>query len=239
MIKLCIFVALSALLVLTAAVHAQQPPPDASAGEEAEVPAGKKPSRLRVWVFPGQSVPKGSIITALGADGSSLALGSAAAHATGNAYRDMPPSKYSFSIKDGDKVLFEKLAQLAPAMCQTLIAGKWRMEIYEDNATSPNSAARSLRLMNFAKDANLSVVVGSSQTVKIGPDSLRDIKLPAKVTLLDVAASRPGASAPARTLSEVDLVSSPAAYVLVFPDYRGRLRPQIIEAGEAPSSAEQ
>lgn len=217
---------------------AQQPP------EAPPSPAvAKPPGRLRVWVFPGKQGAASVSIGATGADGAALALATGASQALGAAYRDVPQGAYIFAVKDGEKALAQKQTQINSASFYTLAAwlkdGKWSMEIYPDSVTSKASGQSALRVLNFAGAATTTALVGSTRTpVKVAPDSIEDIKLPSKITPLDVSVQPAAGGAPARTLSEVDLAIAPAAYILVSPDYRGRLRPQIIPAGEALIPAE-
>jgi len=116
--------------------------------------------------------------------------------------------------------------------------GQWSLELYADSPPPGNSGQRALRILNFAAGATTTVSVGRAQKIKAEPDSIQEAKLSPKITPLEVSAQPPGTGAPARTLTEVDLVACPAVYVLVSPDYRGRLRPQIIQSGEPPAPAE-
>jgi hypothetical protein len=39
----------------------------------------------------------------------------------------------------------------------------------------------------------------------------------------------------AQSSGEVDFVETPSAYVVIAPDYRGRMRPRVISGGSLPS----
>ena len=220
--------------IVCSPVSGQQPPAETSPSAD----GGKAPGRLRAWVFPGKQGGSSTLtIGATGTDGSWISLATAVSQATGSAYRDVPQSAYTFAIKDGEKIVAQKQAQVASDSFYTLAAwlkdGKWSLEVYPDSAAPGGSGQRALRLLNFAGAATTTVLVGSARTpVKVVPDSIQEVKLPAKITPLEVSVQPTGGGAPARTLSEVDLAVAPAAYVLVSPDYRGRLRPSIIPAGE-------
>jgi hypothetical protein len=198
--------------------------------------ASRAVARLRVWVFAGDSPPQGASIVALGADGSSLSLGDASGQKTEAAYRDLPPGNYTVEVRENQNPVAQQMADLGKDSYHTAIAwrsnGKWSLGIYSDKQIKSASGERPLRLLNFAKGATTTIAIKGLQTLEAEPDSVKEVKLPAKIFTLDISAKAPDADVPARTLSDIDLSVAPAAYVLVSPDYRGRLRPQVIEGGE-------
>jgi hypothetical protein len=193
-------------------------------------------ARLRVWVFVGDPAPQEASIAALGADGSSLALGDATKRKVEAAYREVPAGKYNLELREGQAPVAQKVADFAKNSAHTLIAwrsnGKWNLGLFSDELKKGKAAERPLRILNFANGATTTIAMKGAQALKAEPDTVQEIKLPAKIVTLDISAKAPGAVVPARTLSDVDLSASPGAYVLVAPDYRGRLRPQVIQAGE-------
>lgn len=220
---------------------------DVGAQQPAEAPAdqavaARRPGKVRAWLFPGAPGAESIVLSATAPDGNSIAFATAAAPTTDSAYRDLPAGTYSFDLKDKETVIGQKKERISSGSFYTLVAwpkdGKWTMELYSDDAAS-GGGPRPLRLLNFAGQATTTVKVGGLPTaVTLVPDSLQEIKLPAKITPFEVIAQPPGAEPPARTINDVDMTLASAVYILVSPDYRGRLRPQIIEGGEPVGGGE-
>lgn len=219
-------------IVLVGAALAQQPAPSPM---DPAAPA-KRTGCLRAWIFPGTQQTGDFSLTTTAPDGSAMSLAAGAAPANETFYRDLPPGKYSLDFKDGEKVLAQKQVQVSASSYQTIVVwcqgGKWNMELYSDSAAPAAAGQRPLRLLNFAGKAVTTVAIAGLPTpIKLPPDSVKEVQLPRKNAALDITSQLPGGPA-ARNAGEVDLSLVPAAYVLVAPDYRGRLRPQFLGAGD-------
>lgn len=220
----------------TRAAHAQQ---SGEAANPAQPAAAQSPGRVRAWVFPGAQGTAAVTLSATTPEGP-IKLADGAAQATEPFYRPLPAGSYSFDLKDGENVVKQKQVRIASDAFYTIVAwlkdGKWDLGVFSDSPArgSGGASERPLRLLNFAEGATSTVKVsGLPAPIILAPESVQETKVPAKVTAVEVSAQPPGGAVPARSICEVDLSIAPAAYVLISPDHRGRLRPGVIPAGEA------
>ena len=216
--------------------EAQTPAPPTT---PAEVPADGKapPAALRAWIFPEKDA--GTVDFTLGrATGEapvSMARSEQGAKAVGAVYEKMPAGRVTLKLAGGPEAQVSAEADLQPGGYYTAVVwqggGKWQIKLFRDPAAKDGAAARPLRVMNFAADRETILVVDGAKESKFPAGSVQEISLPAKINGMSVKVLDPAGGPPAETSLEVDLAALPLAYAVVGPDYRGRMRPEIIEGG--------
>ena len=229
MIKHALAATLTSLCLLTG-VGAQS---SSSTKAEAKVP----PSMVRGWIFPGPDAEEAKIRFRLGKEGEAQTLSEAMADASQivQRYQPVKAGAYQFALATGGKPTV-KSQTLRPQRFYTVMAwekeGKWTLQVMRDAPAAPNAATRPLRLLNFSGDRKALIRVGQGKQEPMAADSVREVQLPLELTGLDVEVLDPSGGPSARTSTEVDLRTMASAYLLVAPDYRGRMRPRLIEGGE-------
>lgn len=90
-----------------------------------------------------------------------------------------------------------------------------------------------VRVFNFSGGRKTVLHPRDAKPSEVPPGSVAEIKLPASLAPLRVEVpTLDGKGAPALSTVELDLKQWPSAYVVVSPDYRGRMRPRVLRGGE-------
>jgi hypothetical protein len=149
---------------------------------------------------------------------------------------------FQFQLKAGEKLLQSATAKLADNAACTVLAwrqgGKWELRVYADGPYADNVADRPLRLMNFAEDRETLISLDNGPETKVAANTVEEFKTLPKLASFAVKVLAVDGGAPAQSSGEVDFASTPSAYVVVAPDYRGRMRPRVIIGGNLPSLEE-
>jgi len=109
---------------------------------------------------------------------------------------------------------------------------KWNLKVFADGLSPQSSAERPLRVLNFTGDRDTVVTIGRGKGTRVSPDSVQEFKTSPGITMVSVEVMAADGGPPALSAVEVDLAAMPSVYLVVGPDYRGRMRPRIIEGGE-------
>jgi hypothetical protein len=228
--------ALSLLCALAFApvVYAQSAPTP-SAPEAAATPP--PPARVRAWFVPGGEKGEVTLRVRSADQEAPVPLGSTTdgALSTPPSYEDRPAGSVAFELVDGDeRVLASTNVALRGKLHYTLLAsqaaGKWSITSFTD-AIAPNAADRPLRVLNFARGRETVLQLSSDKIERVPGDSAKELRLPAKINGYQVKVLAPDGGPPAESSGEIDLVEYPLAYLLVAPDRRERMRPQLITGG--------
>jgi hypothetical protein len=154
-------------------------------------------------------------------------------------YIELLAGSVELQLKTGEKLLKNTTVDLDKGRFYTLLVwrenGKWRLDCYDDGPPLQNVSERPLRLMNFAEDRETLFLVDSGLETKMSPHAVQELNMAPKVFTFSVRVLSPDGGPAAQSSGEVDLVSMPSAYVVIAPDYRGRMRPRVIDGGYAPS----
>jgi hypothetical protein len=225
--------AVGGLFVLAAgAGRAQETPP----APEREAPP---PAAVRAWIFPGEAKDKLTLTVrrATAPEPATLATAENGARAAFLSYDAQPAGGAVFELRgEGDRVLASATSVLRPMTHYTLLAartgGGWELQPFVDGAP-PNASDRPVRVLNFSGGRETLLEFAAGKAEKVPGNALVELRLPAKINGFNVKVLAPDGGPPAQTSAEVDLDEYPAAYVVVAPDRRERLIPEIIEGGPA------
>jgi hypothetical protein len=212
-------------------------------GQEGPSPDGKTKSATRAWLFPNDytdSVTLG-INMGEGLGFQPLAETKDGIVSARQPYEPLDMERVQLELRMGEQVLAVGELPLKAGRFYTFAAwhaeDKWQLKAFDDGPASTAAAKRPLRVFNFA-DGRRSIVTLGSQDTTVEPQSVVSLEASPNVTMVTAKVLAPDGSHPAVSSIEVDFASMPSAYVVVAPDYRGRMRPRIIEGGEV-STADQ
>jgi len=207
--------------------------------EEDEVGENKQPrAEARGWILQ----PDGPVRLLLGGEEGQeprvLAAGNRGSAAVGEIYQGLPPGRVVFNLQDAeDKVLATATGAVRDGSFYTAIAwpqgGRWQLKVFADTV-NPGAMDRALRIVNFPEGRDTLVDMHDGKETKVPGDTVVELKVPARLLMTTVKVLSTDGGPPAQSTVELDLASAPAAYVMVSPDYRGRMRPRIIQAGQGP-----
>ena len=215
-----------------------------AAAQEAATPAAperKPPANLRAWILNPSKDTRIEAKVEGAEEGVSLASASGGAPSFSPAYVQFPAGRLDLSLIEGKEPprLSEALA-LRDGAYYTLVAwtsgSKWQVKVFPDSAPQ-GSSQRSLRALNFAEGRATLLAAGGGQEVKLADNSVTDLKVAARMCDVRVKVLAADGGPPAQSAVEVDFASVPSAYVVVRPDYRGRMRPRIILGGATEDAA--
>jgi hypothetical protein len=121
--------------------------------------------------------------------------------------------------------------------------GNWSIKTFFDGPAKVGAVDRPLRVLNFADGRETLLEVSGSPSVTVPGNSYLERNSPAKLLGISVKVHPNDGSPPAQSSTEIDFTVLPSAYLVVCPDYRGRMRPRVIDGGkpkypEAPGAAE-
>jgi hypothetical protein len=149
---------------------------------------------------------------------------------------------FQFQIRSGEKILQSAKAELAENAAYTVLAWRqddqWEFEVYADGPFAKSVVDRPLRLMNFAEKRETLISIDNGPETKIAANRVEEFKVSAKLTSFTVKVLAADGGAPAESSGEVDFGVVPSAYVVIAPDYRGRMRPRVVAGGNLPSLEE-
>jgi co-chaperonin GroES (HSP10) len=192
---------------------------------------------LRGWIFPSEETQTVSLGLAIAGaeERKPLANTKDAVVAAQPGYAANPAGTTLIELKSGDRVLASKSGGLRAERHYTAVAwnkdGRWELEVYADDSASANAPDRSLRVLNFALGRDTEISVDGGAEALVSKESVAEIKLPAKTTMVTARVKSLDGGAPAQSSVEIDFAAIPSAYVVIGPDYRGRMRPRVIEGG--------
>jgi hypothetical protein len=200
----------------------------------------KAAAHLRGWVAGSASSEAVSLLVQSSRDEQAQTIASAGGGETvvNPSYAQTQPGACQFQVKVGDKILKSVTTKLASNEFYTAVAwsadGKWNLAVYDDGPFAKNVPDRPIRLMNFAGGRATLVSVENGSEIKVPGNAMQEIRVPPKLTAFTVKVLAPDGGAPAQSSGDIDFVSIPSAYVLIAPDYRGRMRPRVILGGNLP-----
>jgi hypothetical protein len=208
---------------------------------ESPQPEGKTLPAIRAWIFPGGEDAEASVSLSAGTDGEKkvLARSSSGKAVVDQAYSDVPEQQLAAEVRVGDRVESTSAVAFKSGSAYTMVVwnsgGKWQSKLYLD-AGSTKSGARELRVINFAGDRESLVGIDAGQGQKLGASSVTGIAVAPKVSMVNVEVSDPQGGPAAKSAVEVDFAVFQNAYVVIAPDYRGRMRPRVLPGGRTAES---
>lgn len=220
-------------LLAPPAAWAQNPPPATNNAPDAP----PEPAFLRAWVFPGRGKEKVEVTLRRKPEDAPKVFTSTdnGSRLAGAAYSDLPAGGVILDVRVGDKTVATLNVALRERGYYTFVVwhsgGEWSTKMFPDTLSSPAATDRPLRILNFAEGRSTIVNHGQGQEAKIVGDAIQEIRMPPKINGFSVRVLPPDGGPPAQTSSEIDFTDCSSAYVVVAPDYRGRMRPEILTGG--------
>ena len=212
----------------------------AQTSEAARKNNDKEGSYLRVWIVGSGGSEAVSLFAQGPKDEEPRLFASAAAgeKVVNPAYTKGVAGSFQFQIRSGEKILQSAKAELAENAAYTVLAWRqddqWEFEVYADGPFAKSVVDRPLRLMNFAEKRETLISIDNGAETKVAGNSVEEFKTLPKLTSFTVKVLAPDGGAPAQSSGEVDFASIPSAYVVITPDYRGRMIPEVINGGNLP-----
>jgi hypothetical protein len=201
-------------------------------------------SFLRGWIAGSGGLAVVSLSTQGRKDEEARELCSAAAGGSvvNPGYSQVAYGNHELKLKSGGKVLRTMTTDLDNNTSYTLLAwregGTWELKVYHDGPASPNVPTRPLRLMNFAEGRETLFSLDNGPETKVAADTVQEFQMPVKLGAFTVKVLKQDGGPSAQSSGEVDFASAPSAYVVIAPDYRGRMRPRTILGGIFPTVEE-
>lgn len=226
------------LFTITLMLSAQEPAKEEPTGRH--VPQ----AYLRGWIYGAKESPVAMFLLDE-ADGESVTLAEAAGGAVSASeqYQTLKLGSRTVEVRAGKKVLARKEVALRKGEIGTLLAwqtgDRWQTEVFSDSTGEPNAPDGLLRIINFAGGRETLLSIDGGVDTKVAPDSVQEFRGPRKVCMVRVQVLAKDGGPPAQSSVEVDFRALPTAYVVVGPDYRGRMRPRIISGGQKSSEMPQ
>jgi len=202
----------------------------------------KAMTKVRGWIMTADPAVRLELKGETAEEIVALAAGGKEGVAVNQGYRESVPGNYVIELKQGDEVLQSMRGGLRDNRHYTVVAwragSKWELKVFADDLASPNTSERSLRLLNFAAERDTLIAVNDGAEKKVGKQTVEESKVPRGVMMIMVKVLASDGGPPAQSSVEMDFRSTPSAYVVVGPDYRGRMRPYIIPGGTSPDEVE-
>jgi hypothetical protein len=201
-------------------------------------PEKQKIAHIRGWIFPAESKEKVSLefLPLQTEMRAALAANQSGAVSAAPGYTEVAEGPLQLELKAGDKILAQGRLALQKDRFYTIAVwpegSQWTLKVFADGPPAAGAAERPLRTFNFAGSRKTLVAVYGSPETEVSANSVIDQKVPAKVCMVTVRVLATDGGPPAQSTVEVDLSSIGSAYVVVGPDYRGRMRPRVIPGGE-------
>jgi len=219
------------LLFLTPILQAQEPDQDVPAGREAPQ------AYLRGWIYGSDESPVVMVLVDdEGGEPVPLAEAAGGAVSASELYQTLKPGRRTVELRSGEKVLARKEVALRKDEMGTLLAwrtgAKWQTELFSDAAGASNAPDRPLRIINFAGGRETLLSIDGGAETKVAADTVQEFRGPRKVSMVRVQVLASDSGPPAQSSVEVNFRTVPSVYVVVGPDYRGRMRPRIILGGQ-------
>ncbi len=211
-------------------------PVSAQEQEEDEPEDSRRPrAEVRGWIPKADSPVQMALIAEAGQEPKVLAAATAGNSSVGEVYQAAPPGRVIFNLQDTeDKVLATATGTFRDGSYYTAVAwpegGRWQIKVFADTAAA-NAQERALRIVNFPEGRETLLDLLDGRELKVPGDTVAELKLPARVLMTTFRVLAADGGPPAQSTVELNLASAPAAYVVVGPDYRGRMRPRILGAG--------
>jgi hypothetical protein len=220
-------------LIVPLSLPAQEPAEEAPDGREAPQ------AYLRGWIYGADESPVTMVlIDEEGGEPVPLAEAAGGAVSANELYQPLKPGRRTVELRSGERVLARKEVALRKDEMGTLLAwrtgAKWQTELFSDAAGASNAPDRPLRIINFAGGRETLLSIDGGADTKVAADTVQEFRGPRKVSMVRVQVLSLDGGPPAQSSVEVDFRSVPSTYVVVGPDYRGRMRPRIILGGQPP-----
>lgn len=229
------------ILLLGASIVA--PPSSVLAQEQApeEGPAAERVASVRVWVFPGTEKDGVQITFSTGEQSEKKVM---AQTADGEArseegYQPVAEGQMLSEIRVGERVVSNTSVNFRKGSSYTMVVwssgGKWDAKLFLD-ASAPQKSERHVRVVNFADGREALLRIDGAKPSPVTGSSVAQFPAPTGIALVSVEVLEPKGGPPALSSVEIDFSAFLNAYVVIAPDYRGRMRPRVIGGGRTKES---
>jgi hypothetical protein len=212
------------------------------AQEAEEVTPTAKTAKVRGWLFPCGDKEPVMLAVKLADDSEMLSLASTKEGLSSSVpgYAEVAlGGTVMVELKSGEQVISSQSIALREDRHYTLVSwkegGRWQFRAFADDPSPVNAPDRPLRVLNFADGRKTAVSLAGGVESMIKADSVEELRAPARVIMVAAKVQSLDGGPPAQSSVEVDFSSMPSAYVVVGPDYRGRMRPRVTAGGASPS----
>ncbi len=232
-------IALSCLLalLLTLPATAQEEPPAEADGNPAEERAPA--CYVRVWTLFDSPETEVSV-QILSKDGGVTNLtGPVPARIETPGYLRLAPGTVTFNLLANGKPAAALTSGLAKDGYYTLAVikdgDKFQLRGFDDNPSKLGSGTKRVRFFNFAEGRKTSYRFPGQPPVALAHGEIKTVEIPPKLYGININTEAPAGGLPAISEVEIDLTGSrKSASVLISPDYRQRIRPNLIFDGPTP-----
>jgi hypothetical protein len=216
----------------------------AAAAEEVEsgtLASKERPGYLRTWIMEANGPLELVMASESALEPEILAQAAVGGSATSSEYVSVPAGRKVFSLRDGDKPVATGIFPIRAGEYSTIIAlkkdGRWQIEAFDD-VVKREASRHPVRMMNFAGDLQTRLSFSSGETRTISPRSVEEFAIARDIGGVRVEVLAADGGHPAQSSMELDGKSSRATYVIVRPDYRGRLLPELMQDGGVAGAAD-
>lgn len=207
----------------------------AQESEEEAPPAREAPqAHVRAWIFNSQGPARLSLRGENREEAITLAEVQGGGGNINVEYRPLEPGRYLLELSRDEQILESEPILLGKDSIVTIVgwpeAGKWRLKFFSDKS-APNATDKPLRLLHFNPQVGLRLAIdaGPEQEIPIG--TVTEKKITAKETPLYLTVVSTDEEHRASSFFDADFVTWPSAYAFAQADYRGRIKPTIIQGG--------
>jgi hypothetical protein len=161
-----------------------------------------------------------------------LATSEDGARAISPQYMPVPPGTALVELVTGERVLDSQSVVLQPGRNYTALyhhsGAGWQYKLFDDGPLKPNSGERLLRVLNFADGRAVQLGIAEKPPAAVAANTIQEFKVPPKLLGLSLKVLAADGGPPAESSTVADLSADSSAYLGVWPDTKGRLRPQIL-----------
>jgi len=211
--------------------------------QEPEPGPERQATNVRGWILTPDSAVRLQLSGAEATEGINLASGGEGGISVSSDYREARPGNYLVELKSGDEVVASARGALRASRHYTAVVwrngSKWELKVFADDVADANTVDRPLRVLNFADERETLVSFDAGAETRIPQQAVQETKAPAALGMVNVKVLAPDGGPPAHSSVEVDFKVVPSAYVVIGPDYRGRMRPRVVIGGPAPELPEE
>jgi hypothetical protein len=224
----------ASIVVWPPGVHAQEQPP-------AEGPSAERVASVRVWIFPGTEKDGIQITFSTGEESEKKVMARTAGGESRSeeGYQPVAAAQLLSEIRVGDRVVSSTPVNFRKGSSYTMVVwssgGKWEAKLFPDTST-PQKSERQIRVVNFADGREALLRIDGAKPSPVTRSGVAEFPAPASVALIDVEVLDTKGGPPALSSVEIDFSAYLNSYVVIAPDYRGRMRPRVIGGGRTKES---
>ncbi len=168
-----------------------------------------------------------------------LAAASAGQSRSDETYQRVPEGQLLAQIRVGDSIKSSATINFRKGSSYTMVVwnsdGKWEAKLFRDSGADP-STQRHVRVINFADGREASVRIDDAKPQNVAGAALAELAAPLGIAMVHLEVTDPEGGPPAKSSVEIDFSAYLNSYVVIAPDYRGRMRPRVFGGGRTRES---